>query len=111
MRTSMLIGGLIAIMCVAHGSGRAGEKKDLPDFIEKPAPEHKILEKMGGVWDASVKLYTEPGKEPNMSKGTMTRKMIMDGRFLKEDYVGEFDGGKFTGLGILGYDIKKKNYV
>jgi len=101
MRTTMLI-GMAAILCVADGSGGAGEKKDLPDFIEKPAPEHKILEKLAGVWEASVKLFMEPGKEPNLSKGTMTRKMIMDGRFLKEDYLGEYEGGKFTGLGLYG---------
>jgi uncharacterized protein DUF1579 len=41
----------------------------------------------------------------------MVRKMIMDGRYLHEDFKGEFLGMKFMGKGVTGYDVNKKKFV
>jgi hypothetical protein len=36
---------------------------------------------------------------------------ILDGRFLQEDFNGEFMGKQFQGIGVTGYDNMKKKYV
>jgi hypothetical protein len=100
-----------AVGWMAGASGLAGEKKEDPFAkLPKPGPEHKVLAKLAGTWHAEVKSWFGPG-EPKESKGTMVRKMIMDGRYLQEYFQGDFLGKKFQGLGISGYDVAKKKYV
>ena len=106
----------LAILAALNSPMRAGDKgkKDDPlAGMPKPGPEHKLLAKGEGTWNADVKMWmdpTEPSKVAE-SKGMMTRKMIMDGRFLQEKFTGEFFGQKFHGMGILGYDVNKKKYL
>ena len=73
-------------------SGQAlegGDKKDDPFAnLPKPGPEHKMLAKLAGNWTADIKAWFGPG-EPKDSKGTMNRKMIMDGRYLQETFEGD----------------------
>jgi Protein of unknown function (DUF1579) len=78
--------------------------------LAKPGPEHKMLAKLEGTWDAKIKMWMGPG-EPKESKGVLKRKMIMDGRYLREKFDGDFGGMKFEGLGLIGYDVNKKKYV
>jgi hypothetical protein len=71
----------------------------------KPGPEHAMLKKAEGTWDATVKM------EGQESKGTMTYKMDLGGLWLTSDYKGEFGGQKFQGKGLDTYDVGKKKYV
>jgi len=75
-----------------------------------PGEGHAKLKGMEGNWDAAVKMYMSPGA-PTESKATATRKSIMDGRFIVEDYSGDFMGMPFKGMGIFGYDNMQKKYV
>jgi len=77
----------------------------------KPGPEHKSLEPLVGKFKATVKMWLEPGKDPMTSEGTTTRKLIMNGLFLHEDFDGKFGGSTFTGMGIMGYDTMQKKYT
>lgn len=43
--------------------------------------------------------------------GTIARKLVMGGRFLKESFTGECNGESFEGLGLLGYDASQKKYT
>ena len=76
----------------------------------KPAPEHLLLAKDVGVWDATVKLWMAPGQPPVEEKGTETITMI--GPFWQ---VGHFEsrmmGEPFKGVGLAGWDAEKKVYV
>src|SRR5712675_164801 len=74
----------------------------------KPGPELKVLDPLAGSWNAKIKLWLEPGKEPSTSEGKMTRKWIMDGLFLEETFDGKFMGMSFKGQGVTGYDPGKK---
>jgi hypothetical protein len=88
---------------------RAGEKKGPPE-PPPPAPEHKLLKDLVGTFNADVTIYV--GSDQKMeSKGTMTRQLILDGRFLQESYDGTFAGKPFKGMGLTGYDTNKKKYV
>jgi hypothetical protein len=76
----------------------------------KPGPEHKVLEKDVGVWDASVEELT-PGAPPRVSKGVETNTMACGGLWLISEFKGEMMGKPFEGRGITGYDASKKKYV
>jgi Protein of unknown function (DUF1579) len=86
----------------------AGDKK-----TEGPArgPEHKFLESLAGKYDAKVKLYFPDPSKPTESTGTMTRKMILDGNILRESFKGEFAGKPFEGVGMVGFDLTKKEFT
>jgi Protein of unknown function (DUF1579) len=79
--------------------------------IPKPGPEHELLKKDAGVWDATVEEYVEPGKPPRVSKGFETGTLACGGLWLISDFKGEMMGQPFQGHGILGYDPAKKKYV
>ena len=75
--------------------------------IPQPGPEHKLLEKMAGTWDATV---TMEGGAPPM-KGTMVYKMELGGFWLVGKFEAEFGGMKFNGTDTTGYDPIRKKYV
>ncbi len=102
-------GGFVLWQTTADG-GDKQEKKATPAFAgPKPGPEHKLLAKLKGKFNAKVTSWFEPGK-PMESKAVTTRKVLMDGLFLQENHTGEFFGVKFRGMALLGYDTDKKKY-
>lgn len=75
--------------------------QDMP----KPGPEHKLLEKLVGTWESTLKAG---GKE---SKGTMTYKMELGGMWLVGSMQAEMFGAKFSGKSLESYHPAKKKYV
>jgi hypothetical protein len=71
----------------------------------KPSPEHAVLKKMEGTWDATM---TAGGME---SKAKMVYKLDLGGMWLSSTLDGEAGGQKFSGRGFDGYDPAKKKYV
>ena len=113
---------LAALGLVCNLSLSAGDKdkkeskkddKTPPGFeIPKTGPEHKMLAKLAGNWNAKVKMMDPSGSgEAHESKGTMKRAVILGGRYLKEDFTGSFLGTKFQGMGLVGFDTQKKKFV
>lgn len=76
-----------------------------------PGEHHARLAKMAGRWNVASKMWMDPAAPPMESKGTAEMRMIMDGRFLQEDFKGDMMGVPFTGMNILGYDGFQKQYV
>jgi hypothetical protein len=119
MRRSMWAIVLLTLSGLVAGGSLAGDKEkdkkedkkdDKGEFkAPLPGPEHKVLAQLEGNWDAKVKFYGPAGS--GESKGVMKRKMIMGGRFLKEDFTGDMMGMKFQGMGIAGYNPAKKKYL
>ena len=88
--------------------------------LGKPGENHKQLAQLVGNWTYTVKMWMDPSAPPTQSKGTATRKAVMDGRFFIADAKGSFkmpgpDGKMkdfdFTGMAIEGYDNVKKKFV
>ena len=52
-----------------------------------------------------------PGAEPSTSKGVSTNKMVLGGRWVQENFTGNFMGMPFSGLGYTGYDNVTNQYV
>lgn len=125
-RTVMLLGVLALVLALVVGNESFGQEKKKTakkgpseeevmkrwqEFMTPGAP-HKMLEASAGTWDAEVKTWMSgPAGEPMVSKGTSEQKMVLGGRYLRQDFSGEMMGQKFSGMGLTGYDNFKKKYV
>ncbi|HUL76483.1 MAG TPA: DUF1579 domain-containing protein [Vicinamibacteria bacterium] len=78
--------------------------------MPQPGPEHEILKKDVGTWDATVESFMAPGAPASVSKGTETVSM-MGGFWQLSEFKSEMMGQPFEGRGTTGYDPAKKKYV
>ncbi|NJN69073.1 MAG: DUF1579 domain-containing protein [Nitrospira sp.] len=76
-----------------------------------PGEPHKLFATLAGSWTTTTKEWMEPGKPPTESTGTAEMKMLLDGRFLYQEYNSHMMGQPFLGVGIDGYDNLTKKYV
>ncbi|MFZ0613581.1 MAG: DUF1579 domain-containing protein [Desulfobacterales bacterium] len=76
-----------------------------------PEEPHELLARMAGSWKTKGKSWMELGSPPTEFTGTSEQKMILGGRFLQQEYVAEFLGSRYKGIGLNGYDNHKKRYV
>jgi len=90
--------------------------------LAKLNENHKLLADMAGTWTYNIKMWMnpDPSAKPQESKGTATRKSMMDGRYFVVDVTGKMPmpgpDGKlkemtFKGMGIEAYDNVKKKFV
>jgi len=79
--------------------------------LAQPGPEHKMLEKMVGTWEQTVKFWMKPGTEPSEMKGKSVNKMILGGRFLQSNVTGGEGEMKMEGLNLMGYDRRHKYFT
>jgi hypothetical protein len=116
---SRLVPGVVVLCLVWNLSPAASGQDQPPDSAEieklmeayaKPGKEHERLQKMVGVWDVAVKSYESPDK-PIESKAVAKMETMLEGRFLRQTFEGEFSGRKFTGIGITGYDNAQQKYT
>ena len=97
MRRALCLSGMAAVAAaVLVGSAAAQEKKkesapapgqEMP--APRPGPEHELLKKDVGVWDATVESTMQPGGKPSVSKAVETNTLLGDGLWLIEDFKGE----------------------
>ena len=132
--TAVSAAALIAAPAVAQTSepaasanpaaGGPPSAEDMQKMMEmsKLNENHKLLTDSVGSWSYTVKMWMngDPSSKPDISKGTATRKAIMDGRFVVMDVTSKMDmpgpDGKpmsmtFKGHGLEGYDNVKKKFV
>jgi hypothetical protein len=88
--------------------------------LAKLNDNHKVLATTAGTYSYVVKMWMDPKGPPTESKGTATRKAIMDGRYVSGEYTSKFkmpgaDGKmkdmNFIGMSMDGYDNVKKKFV
>jgi len=90
--------------------------------MSKLNENHKLLADMNGSWNYAIKMWMnpDPNAPPQQSKGTATRKSVMNGRYVAMDVTGKMqmpgEGGKmkdiqFKGMAVEGYDNAKKKFV
>jgi hypothetical protein len=79
--------------------------------MPKPGPEHEVLKKSVGTWDATVEMCDPTGAPVSTSKGVETNALSLGGLWLVSDFRGEMMGQPFQGHGVSGYDPVKKKYV
>ena len=76
-----------------------------------PGEPHKLFASLAGSWTTTSKEWMEPRMPPTESTGTAEMKMLLDGRFLYQEYNAQMMGQPFTGIGIDAYDNTTKKYV
>lgn len=124
MRISKNIVGVAAIAAVAFAVGRLGlplgsqstaiaqdqgEMEMTPEMeawmkAGAPGEHHKYLEALIGDFTADVKIWETPDAEPMQFTGTVSRKWILDGRFVQETVEAESPFGSFEAVGFIGYN-------
>lgn len=79
--------------------------------LATPGEPHKLFAGLAGSWTTTSKEWMDPGKPPMKSTGSADMKMLLDGRFLQQEFNGDMMGQSYTGIGISGYDNLSKRYV
>ena len=76
----------------------------------QPSPEHAVLAKDVGTWDAEAKFWISPDTAPVTSKG-VEKNVLLGNMWLISEYKSEADEMVFEGHGQFGYDPVEKKYV
>ena len=76
-----------------------------------PGPQHQMLAKSDGQWDAETTMWMSPDSPPQTSNASCTNKMVMGGRYQQSNFKGDFGGMPFEGTSTTGYDNTKKAFV
>src|SRR5689334_10618892 len=79
--------------------------------LATPGEPHKQFASLVGSWATTTKEWMEPGKPPTETTGSADMKMLLDGRFLQQEFKGDMMGHPYSGIGISGYDNLRKRYV
>ena len=93
---------LAVLACAAVAAAQEGPP------MPKPGPEHEMLKKDVGTWDATVEMLMPPSPP---SKGTEVNTLGPGGLWLISDFKSEMMGAPFQGHGVTGWDPAKKKYV
>ncbi len=72
---------------------------------------HKLFATLAGSWTTQTKEWLEPSKPPVESTGSAEMKMLLDGRYLQQEFTGYMMGKPYSGIGIDAYDNVRKLYV
>jgi hypothetical protein len=79
--------------------------------IPKPGKEHAVLAREVGTWEATIKTWSSPQGEPEVTKGTETNTLLPGGLWLISAFEGKIGVMDFHGRSHNGYDTNKKKYV
>jgi uncharacterized protein DUF1579 len=79
--------------------------------LSTPGEPHKLFASLAGTWTTKTKEWMEPGKPPMESTGSVEMKMLLDGRFLQQEFTGHMMGQPYSGVGVSAYDNLRKRYV
>lgn len=69
-----------------------------------PGEAHDHLLRRVGEWDLTTRTWSEGSVEPQVSRATARRRMVLGGRYLEERVEAEVLDAPFQGFGVTGYD-------
>ncbi len=69
-----------------------------------PGTEHALLASREGVWQMTMTIFGPPGSPPEISSGTVERRMDLGGRILVDHLTAEMMGLTLHGIATTGYD-------
>lgn len=97
-----------------------GDDSDMQAMMEKvaelsaPGTAHARIAKLAGTWKVEGQWWLSADAEPSPFAGTMSAAMVLGGRFLKGDVIGEPmgppDAPRFEGIMYWGYDNVLKQW-
>lgn len=110
---SILAGALAVTLAASAARAQEMSPEDMKKWAQysNPGDHHEQLEPIIGEWQETVRFWFAPGTEAVESASTSKAEWIMDGRWLKQEHDGSAMGQPFHGLGLLGYDNYREEYV
>lgn len=121
MRILSLVSATLCILLTVSPASAKDKKSEKPmdqqammelwKKLAAPGGPHKLFATLAGSWTTTTKEWMEPGKPPTESTGTADMKMLLDGRFLYQEYTAQMMGQPFSGIGIDAYDNMAEKYV
>ncbi len=95
------------------GMGGADQDAMMKEWAKwaTPGGMHKHLEKFVGTWSVATKMWMDPSAPPMESKGTATNTLVLEGRWLRQEYAGDMMGMPFQGIGMTGYDNFRQQFI
>lgn len=117
-----LVLGLLAALILSTGMGWAAGNEAIPTDEMKtqmakvkelgtPGADHAALKAFVGDWTVTSKSQMKPDEKEQLSTGTSSLSWTLDGRFLTQNYKGDWAGEPFAGVGYFGFDKMKKEHV
>jgi hypothetical protein len=119
-----IVGGLAGVGVLGQPEKKDGvptppamppeQQKMMEDWMKsmEPGEAHQRMQKHVGTWDCTMKAFMDgPGKPPTQSKGKAIIKMALGDKFQTSEFEGEMMGMPFKGLGLSGFDNRRKVYV
>jgi hypothetical protein len=109
-------GALIAGFALAENKTAPAVDPQMAEMMKKaeiastPGAAHKSLDSFVGAWTAEVKTWMAPGEAPMVTKGSAKSTWVMGGRYVQEEFSGEFMGKPFRGMSLTGYDNVRQKY-
>lgn len=103
---------LLVLATAGAALAQEGQSADMQKVMEmiQPGPEHKLLTKMVGKWNAVGKMWMDPAAPPAESQGTMEYVSVLEGRYFQGTYLGNWMGMPFEGRSVDGFDRFAKEY-
>lgn len=71
---------------------------------------HEIFARLAGEWQGMTKTYFEPNKLADESMTRATFRLLLDGRFVMQEYEGTLMGEKMQGIAIYGNHLQTGLY-
>ena len=102
--TTPAVQGVAALQDEGDMGGMSAEDMAAMMKFITPSEGHADLAKFAGDWTAKMSVWMAPGMDPMPMSMTSNARMIMGGRYLQEDVVGEFMGEAFEGMNIIGFN-------
>lgn len=126
MKFSQMLGGFVigaaaTAMVVVAGAWTPQDEPDAAAMMKAyeeamakyatPGPQHEILMKREGTWDAAMKHWMMADGQPMENTGQAFARPLMDGRYLLHEFKSSMpDGSDFFGAMVMGYDLIGKRY-
>lgn len=114
LMTLAFFGGMVAqdqlqadeVEWVDYGEDPMANPKFMADLMTAGAPgeNHKQMAESVGEFKVTGKMWMEPGAEAMPTTATASRKTVLGGRYVIEEYKSDFMGMPFEGMLIQGYD-------
>jgi hypothetical protein len=112
---------LVAAAALSAGLAPASEKAEkfdpaIEEMMKKaekactPSDAHHALDPLVGEWTAEVKTWMTPDAPPSVSAGTAKAAWTLKGRFVQQEFSGEFMGQPFHGISFTGFDNVRQKY-
>lgn len=136
MQTSKFVHGVVILGCLAAGGiagmaiqqpegkkdgaaigaevgAEAGAQPDMQAWMKSmtPGKHHEWLKRFEGDWEVSFKMYMDPAAPPMEVDATIAARMILGGRFVREELSGSMMGMPWQGAGMTGYDNNRNLFV